>query len=372
MAPDAASRITAWQRRAGRHDLPWQQTRDPYRIWLSEIMLQQTQAATVIPYYERFLARFPTVMALADARIDAVLHLWSGLGYYARARNLHRCAQVLRDRHGGVFPASAARLAQLPGIGRSTAAAIAAFAWGERAPILDGNVRRVLARYAAIGGAPGAAATNRMLWAQAQAWLDAAPADLDMRAYTQGQMDLGATVCTRTQPDCTHCPLAPDCEARRQGRQQELPAARTRRVRPRQECWLLIAECQGRVLLHRRPDAGIWGGLWSLPEFGDQAALEHFCSPWPAPLTLPRELAAIDHAFTHFLLRIRPYQVCIPGPLPAVAGAGAARNADEDRAPGAAWVAIERLGARGMPAPVSKLLREQYPASTGHKISEAS
>lgn len=344
---DAASRIAAWQRRAGRHGLPWQRTRDPYRIWLSEIMLQQTQAATVVPYYERFLALFPTVVDLADAPQDAVLRAWAGLGYYARARNLHRCAQVLRDEHGGRFPATAAELARLPGIGPSTAAAVAAFAYGERAPILDGNVRRVLARYFAVEGDPAAARTVRRLWEHARALIDAAPAGLDMAAYTQGQMDLGATICTRTRPDCARCPLAPDCQARIRNRQDELPTPRARRAQPLRHCWMLIAECDGRVLLERRPDTGIWGGLWTLPQFEDAAALEAACAGLAAAGT-PLALAAIDHVFTHFRLRIQPCWLRLPGAAPTAAGEGRA------------WAPIGNLDAHGMPAPVARLLAGLY------------
>ncbi|GAA0225026.1 A/G-specific adenine glycosylase [Castellaniella daejeonensis] len=347
-ANDAASRIAAWQRRAGRHGLPWQQTRDPYRIWLSEIMLQQTQAATVVPYYERFLDLFPTVVDLADAAQDAVLHAWAGLGYYARARNLHRCAQVLRDAHGGRFPATAEELARLPGIGPSTAAAIAAFAYGERAPILDGNVRRVLSRYFAVEGDPTAARTLQRLWAHAQALIDAAPAALDMAAYTQGQMDLGATVCTRTRPDCARCPLEADCRARIEGRQDALPSPRARRAQPLRHCWMLIAECKGRVLLERRPDAGIWGGLWSLPQFEDTGALQAACAGL-ATAGSPQAMAAIDHVFTHFRLRIQPCLLKLPGTVLVPAE------------PGRAWVPIGTLDAYGMPAPVARLLAGLYP-----------
>lgn len=344
---DVAARIAAWQRRAGRHGLPWQQTRDPYRIWLSEIMLQQTQAATAAPYYTRFLDLFPSVIALADAPQDAVLHAWAGLGYYARARNLHRCAQVLKDEHAGRFPTTAAELAQLPGIGPSTAAAIAAFAYGERVPILDGNVRRVLARYFAIEGDPTATRATQQFWAHARALIDAAPADLDMAAYTQGQMDLGATVCTRTRPDCARCPLAPDCQARIQGRQNELPAPRARRAQPLRHCWMLIVECEGQVLLERRPDTGIWGGLWALPQFADAAALDAACAGLPAAGP-PQTLAAIEHVFTHFRLRIQPRWLKLAGARPAPI------RTDQ------AWVPAGQLDAHGMPAPVARLLAGLY------------
>ncbi|MBV2180395.1 MAG: A/G-specific adenine glycosylase [Castellaniella sp.] len=370
--PDPASRIAAWQAQAGRHDLPWQRTHDPYRIWLSEIMLQQTQAATVIPYYERFLGRFPDVRTLADAPLDAVLQAWAGLGYYARARNLHRCAQVLRDDHGGQFPDSAVALAELPGIGRSTAAAIAAFAHEERTPILDGNVRRVLARYLALEGDPTSARTMQTLWRHAQAWLDAAPASLDMRAYTQGQMDLGATVCTRGTPDCDRCPLAPDCAARLRGLQNVLPTPRVRREQPRHRCWLLITECQDHIWLQRRPDAGIWGGLWAPPIFPDRAALEAACVPLAGPV---QNLAAIEHVFTHFRLLLQPVRLRLAGPPPKFLALSAMpaqhpkpgasrRGANPAVIPPDAglssWISIDTLADTGMPAPIARLLLSLY------------
>ncbi|HEX5675504.1 MAG TPA: A/G-specific adenine glycosylase, partial [Azonexus sp.] len=219
ITPTFAERLIAWQKIAGRHDLPWQQTRDPYRIWLSEIMLQQTQVGTVIPYFQRFLSRFPTVQALAEAPLESVIEHWAGLGYYARARNLHRCAREIVAVHAGKWPNSASQLSALPGIGRSTAAAIAAFAFGQRAAILDGNVKRVLCRQFAIEGFPGQSAVDRELWALAERLLPAA----DIESYTQGLMDLGATVCTRSRPRCEICPVSPDCQARLSGRQSALP-----------------------------------------------------------------------------------------------------------------------------------------------------
>jgi len=346
----AARRIARWQQRAGRHHLPWQGTRDPYRIWLSEIMLQQTQAATVIPYYERFLAAFPDVRALADAPADAVMHAWAGLGYYARARNLQRCAQTVRDRHGCRFPEDPEALAELPGIGPSTAAAIAAFAFGARRPILDGNVRRVLARYFAVEGDPASSAVVRRLWDHAHALLSDAPPDLDMRAYTQGQMDLGAMVCTRRKPDCARCPLAADCQARLQGRQHELPSPRVRRARPERDGLMLILECAGRILLRKRPPTGIWGGLWSLPQFETSAELRAACAALAPGAGAPVALAAFDHEFTHFRLRIAPWRLhCRGEPTPP--------------APGEAWTPVAELDRLGLPAPVARLLVGLYTAT---------
>ncbi|HUH40889.1 MAG TPA: A/G-specific adenine glycosylase [Castellaniella sp.] len=342
-----AQAIAQWQRQAGRHDLPWQATRDPYRIWLSEIMLQQTQAATVIPYYQRFIEAFPTILDLASAPSDAVMHAWAGLGYYARARNLHRCAQQVRDTYAGIFPDDPEVLAQLPGIGPSTAAAIAAFAFGARRAILDGNVRRVLSRYFALDGDPGSAPMIRELWTHAHALLEAAPDDLDMRAYTQGQMDLGATLCTRHQPACERCPIAANCLAYQQGRQNALPAPRARRVRPERDTLMLIIECQGRILLHKRPSRGIWGGLWSLPQFDTQAELWSTCAQRAPDAGPPVALAGFHHDFTHFRLRITPWRMRCYGAVAADAAE--------------AWVPVNELSDRALPSPVARLLAGLYP-----------
>ena len=280
-----AQKLIAWQRRHGRHDLPWQGTRDPYRVWLSEVMLQQTQVATVIPYYERFLARFPDVQALARASQEEVLRLWSGLGYYARGRNLHRAAKEIA-RNG--FPPDAEKIRELPGIGRSTAAAIAVFVFGQRAAILDGNVKRVLARCFGIE-------SESELWERAEAELP--PRDIE--AYTQGLMDLGATVCTRRAPACERCPVVASCVAHRRGWQARLPAKRTRAPLPQKSVVWLVQRCGDRVLVERRPSPGIWGGLWCFPE-GKQRAGD-------------RALAPIEHGFTHFRLRIHPMTRNVPG-----------------------------------------------------------
>ncbi|MDN5843391.1 MAG: A/G-specific adenine glycosylase [Alcaligenaceae bacterium] len=351
-----APRIADWQTRAGRHGLPWQGTRDPYRIWLSEVMLQQTQASTVIAYYERFLALFPDVTALAAADPDTVMHAWAGLGYYARARNLQRCARILAYETNGCFPRTAQALAQLPGIGPSTAAAIAAFAFGAREPILDGNVKRILARYFGVVGDPSTRAVEQNLWSLAHAVLEAAPADLDMTAYTQGQMDLGALVCTRHQPDCARCPLNASCHARQHGQQHLLPTPRQRRARPERSCLMLILECQGHLLLHKHASPGIWGGLWGLPQFDTPDALRAACGTMgvaggDTDSDEPSRLAGISHAFTHFRLHIEPWWL--------------RANACRLPAPGPneAWVPITRLGATALPAPLEKLLGGLYPPS---------
>ena len=263
-----AERLLAWFADHGRHDLPWQRDPSPYGVWVSEIMLQQTQVATVIPYYERFMARFPDLAALAEAPLDEVLAHWSGLGYYARARNLHRAARQAMAEHGGRLPETIDALQALPGIGRSTAGAILSLALGQRHPILDGNVKRVLARHAAVAGWPGKAAVQRTLWELAEARTPRRR----VADYNQAMMDLGATLCTRARPACERCPVAADCRAREQGLQTDYPGPRPRRELPeRQVQMLLVRDPQGRVLLERRPPQGVWGGLWCLPELATEA-----------------------------------------------------------------------------------------------------
>lgn len=316
-----SDRVLAWYDRHGRKDLPWQRMPTPYRVWVSEVMLQQTRVATVIPYFERFMARFPDVSALADAALDEVLHLWSGLGYYARARNLHRAAGQVRDAHGGVFPTDLEAVQALPGIGRSTAGAILALACGQRHAILDGNVKRVLTRVHAVPGWPGEAAVLARLWAYAEA---ATPHER-LAAYTQAMMDLGATVCTRTQPDCARCPLTADCAARRAGNQAAYPAPRPRRVLPvRTAQMLLVRDATGAVLLQQRPPAGIWGGLWSFPEveapdqiggeIGGEIEIEDEIARWchralGRRIDRPQPWPTLRHTFSHFHLDITPWLV---------------------------------------------------------------
>ncbi|SAK40388.1 A/G-specific adenine glycosylase [Caballeronia hypogeia] len=340
---DFSSRLIAWQRIHGRHDLPWQNTRDAYRIWLSEIMLQQTQVSTVIPYYARFLDRFPTVTALADAPIDDVMALWAGLGYYSRARNLHRCAQVVAHEHGGAFPQTVDELAELPGIGRSTAAAIASFAFAARATILDGNVKRVLARVFGVAGFPGEKKVESAMWKLAESLLpDAANKD-EVTAYTQGLMDLGATLCVRGRPDCARCPFAPDCVANIEGRQRELPAARPKKAVPTRKTWMLVLTDGDSILLQKRPPTGIWGGLWSLPEAADEGALAEVALNLGGAEPLQR-LAPLSHTFTHFKLDIEPRLGEARGP---------AREATDTET---VWAPLARIDAYGVPAPVRKLL----------------
>jgi A/G-specific adenine glycosylase len=343
---DFSVRLIAWQREHGRHDLPWQNTRDAYRIWLSEIMLQQTQVSTVILYYARFLERFPHVAALAAAPADDVMALWAGLGYYSRARNLHRCAQVVVEQHGGAFPASVDALAELPGIGRSTAAAIASFAFGARATILDGNVKRVLARVFGVEGFPGEKRVENAMWVLAESLLPSNASDEDVSAYTQGLMDLGATLCVRGKPDCGRCPFAADCVAKQTGRQRELPAARPKKTVPTRRTWMLVLRDGDAVMLEKRPPSGIWGGLWSLPEAADEAALAARAQALGASDKVA-PLASLTHTFTHFRLDIEPRVV----ELNKVAGAPVALADGET-----VWVPLDRIDAYGVPAPVRKLL----------------
>lgn len=347
--PDPASfsrLLVDWQRRHGRHDLPWQQTRDGYRIWLSEIMLQQTQVSTVVPYFARFLARFPDIGTLAAAPLESVLELWAGLGYYARARNLHRCAQEVVARHGGHFPADPVLIAELPGIGRSTAAAIAAFTHRTRAAILDGNVKRVLTRCFGIEGFPGTPKVERKLWTLAETLL---PAE-GIEAYTQGQMDLGATICTRSRPACAICPMHEICVARQTGRQAELPTPKPRKPVPERSSTVLILHDGKRVLLERRPPSGIWGGLLALPEIivdGEEAATlsaaESFVARRGGRLLELRSLPPLLHTFTHFRLTLRPL-LCRVEAENCVAEAGLE------------WIEISAIQGAALPTPVRKLL----------------
>jgi len=291
--------LLAWFDRAGRKHLPWQQSPTPYRVWISEIMLQQTQVATVIPYYQRFMQRFPAVRALADAPLDEVLHLWTGLGYYARARNLHRAANRLVDEFGGDFPHSLEQVQSLPGIGRSTAGAILALSREDRHPILDGNVKRVLTRHFGVEGFPGEKKVEARLWALAEQCLP----QTRMRDYTQAVMDLGATLCTRSQPRCVECPFVATCVAHRDNLQTALPTPRPKKARPQRMAFVVVAlNAAGAILLERRPPAGIWGGLWTFPQFELETDAALFVG---APPTWER-LPAYHHAFSHFDLALQP------------------------------------------------------------------
>lgn len=335
-----AETLIDWQREHGRHGLPWQ-VRDAYRVWLSEIMLQQTQVDTVLPYYARFLARFPDLPSLAAAPVEDVLTLWSGLGYYARARNLHKCAQAVMTQHGGRFPADPGVLAELPGIGRSTAAAISAFSYGTRAAILDGNVKRVLARAFGIEGFPGTKPVENRLWALAESLLP----ERDVDIYTQAQMDLGATVCTRGRPACPRCPLADRCVALRDGRVGELPTPRPKRETRTREGRFAVVLADGAVLLERRPPSGIWGGLLSLPELPEDAdTADWVAGRYGLQVHSVSPLGGLRHVFTHFTLEMRPEAVQVAPPPP-----GAAESEH-------LWQPLDRLDEAALPAPVRKLL----------------
>ena len=336
-----ARRLIAWQKKQGRHELPWQRTHDAYRIWLSEIMLQQTRVSTVVPYYERFLAAFPDVGALAAAPIDRVLELWSGLGYYRRAHHLHEAARAIVARHGGQFPDAAESIAALPGVGRSTAAAIAAFAFGQRSAILEGNVKRVLARHRGVDGYPGAPKVQAKLWSIAESLL---PHE-DIGPYTQALMDLGAMVCTRATPRCDACPVAADCVAIAADRVAELPSPRPAKARPTRAVRVLLMEHAGTILLEKRPAIGIWGGLWSLPEIDPDEDIARHCKVrYSANVVVGDELDPIEHSFTHCQLTMHPQRVAIRTWPPRA------------EAPGLLWVTRDDALAAALPAPIRRLL----------------
>ncbi|MFC5512925.1 A/G-specific adenine glycosylase [Massilia jejuensis] len=345
--PSFSQAVIDWQRAHGRHTLPWQNTRDPYRVWLSEIMLQQTQVAAVLGYYARFLERFPSVHDLAGAPIEDVMAHWSGLGYYTRARNLHACAVRVVNEYGGEFPVAPSLLADLPGIGRSTAAAITAFAHGTRAAILDGNVKRVFARVFGVEGYPGEKRIEDALWRRADALL---PED-GMESYTQGLMDLGATLCTRSRPACPRCPLQARCVAYATGRTEELPVRKPKKTTPEKRAEMLVLLHDGCVLLEQRPASGIWGGLLSLPEVGGHAASDTRRDGDPALAASARRFGAVEevqallplvHVFTHYKLHIHPHKVVL-----------GERGATP---PGHVWVRLATVGDAALPAPVKKLL----------------
>ena len=344
MSSTFAQRLLRWFDAHGRHDLPWQEPRTPYRVWLAEIMLQQTQVAAVIPYFQRFVARFPDLAALANAPADDVLQHWAGLGYYARARNLQRAAQLIMSGHGGEFPQEIEALTDLPGIGRSTAGAILAQAFGQRHAILDGNVKRVLARHGAIAGWPGEPRVAKQLWALSESLLPRQR----LTDYTQAIMDLGATLCTARKPACARCPVSEDCQAFQRGQVAAFPSARPKRERPQRQAQLLLVEnAAGELLFERRPPAGIWGGLWCLPllETGEDAAgwlqQQHALRARPQG-TLP----VISHGFTHFELELSPLRL----------RAEAAADSVGEQA-GLRWINIAAEALPGLPAPISKLLR---------------
>jgi A/G-specific adenine glycosylase len=344
---DFASRLLTWFDVSGRHDLPWQHPRTAYRVWLSEVMLQQTQVRVVVPYFERFVAALPDVRALAAAKFDDVLALWSGLGYYARARNLHAAARVCVEMHNGDLPRDFGALVALPGIGRSTAGAILAQAWGDRFPILDGNVKRVLCRHHGIDGWPGLPAVEKQLWQITEAQLP----DARLADYTQAQMDFGATLCTRHDPACVLCPLQDDCVALATGRVAELPTPKPNKPLPERKALVLVLrDAQGRVLLQRRPPVGIWAALWSLPEADSHdAARAWFEAHVDGDYDHAAPLDAIAHGFTHYRLQMQPLR------WREVASRAVVRDNDDLR-----WISRGELVALGIPAPVRTLLEAQF------------
>ena len=342
---ELAAQVVRWQEAHGRNHLPWQNPRDAYRVWLSEIMLQQTQVATVLEYYARFLARFPDVRQLAAAAQDEVLALWSGLGYYSRARNLHRCAQIVVHQHGGEFPRTVDELAALPGIGRSTAGAIAAFCFGARAPILDANVRRVLTRVLGFGADLAEAKNERALWQQAEALLPRQDLSHAMPRYTQGLMDLGAGICLPRNPNCLLCPLQEACVARRDGNPQDYPVRTRKLKRSAQAWWLLLRQDgAGRLWLERRPPTGIWAGLYCPPVYDSRAALDEALQLHAS--CDARDLPAFTHVLTHRDLHLHPVLARDATPQPN------AHCAEQQ----SGWFAPAQWPALGLPAPVRKLL----------------
>ncbi|MDQ7983944.1 A/G-specific adenine glycosylase [Pseudomonas sp. G34] len=343
MTPEQfSSAVLRWYDTHGRKDLPWQQNITPYRVWVSEIMLQQTQVSTVLGYFDRFMSALPTVRDLAEAPEDEVLHLWTGLGYYTRARNLQKTARIVMREHGGEFPRSVEALTELPGIGRSTAGAIASLSMGLRAPILDGNVKRVLARFVAQEGYPGEPKVAKQLWAVAERFL---PQER-VNHYTQAMMDLGATLCTRSKPTCLLCPVQSGCEAHLLGLEIRYPVAKPRKELPQKRTLMpILASREGAILLYRRPSSGLWGGLWSLPELDDLDALNLLAEQHQLHLGERRQLDAITHTFSHFQLAIDPWLIEVEGVSGYVAEADWL------------WYNLATPPRLGLAAPVKKLLK---------------
>ncbi len=343
MTPNFPTQVVNWQKKYGRHDLPWQNTRDPYRVWLSEIMLQQTQVVTVLDYFPRFLAAFPDVASLAAAELDAVMGLWSGLGYYSRARNLHRCAVDVVRLHAGVFPVSADVLQTLPGVGRSTAAAIAALCFSERVAILDANVKRVLTRVLGFDADLAVLANERQLWIEATRLLPVENLYPSMPRYTQGLMDLGATLCTHKKPSCARCPVALDCIANKKGKPEQYPVKTRKLKRSAQSIWLLQAHtAEGAVCLGKRPTPGVWAGLYCMPLFESREALAaSIPASWQANL---EDLTAFTHVLTHKDLHLHPVRLTLP-PTSVAHSDGR-------------WVACDEWPGLGLPAPIRKLLQD--------------
>ncbi|MBL1320364.1 MAG: A/G-specific adenine glycosylase [Methylophaga sp.] len=339
-----SDRLLTWFDTSGRKDLPWQQQTTPYHVWLSEIMLQQTQVATVIPYYLRFIQQFPDITALANASVDDVLALWTGLGYYARARNLYKTAVIVTESHQGNMPSNIDDLVALPGIGRSTAGAIMALAYHQRSPILDGNVKRVLTRYAAIEGWPGSKIVETKLWNFAEQLLP----QHRFADYIQAQMDLGATLCTRSKPNCSACPVNHDCQAFTQGNPKKYPTPKPKKTNPtRQSHWIVAQSSNGELLLEQRDNRGIWGGLWSFPETKTIGELDDYCKlNIHFSTNTIQPLATIKHVFSHFKLNIHPHLINCTCNLDHIA--------DNNKLK---WVKIDEALQLGLPAPVKLLIQ---------------
>jgi A/G-specific adenine glycosylase len=345
MSKKISDRLLAWFDKHGRHDLPWQQKPTPYRVWVSEIMLQQTQVVTVIPYFQRFISEFSKVEALANADLDNVLHHWTGLGYYARARNLHKAAEIIVDEYTSCFPSSLDEMMSLPGIGRSTAGAILSLACGERHPILDGNVKRVLSRYHGVEGWAGKKKVEEKLWSYAESHT---PTE-SVRNYTQAIMDLGATVCIRRNPACEICPLTNACFARKTKRQHDFPGSKPKKIIPnRGTVFAIIENAKGEVLLQRRPATGIWGGLWCFPEFssGESIASE-IKKQYGFNIKQQTEYKSFKHTFSHFHLMIKPVHIKLEGRVGSVNDAGLST-----------WLNPGKGSSLGFPAPVVSMLED--------------
>lgn len=338
---DFSARLIAWQKMYGRHDLPWQNTQDPYAIWVSEIMLQQTQVTAVIGYYAKFMKRFPDIASLANASQEEVLQHWSGLGYYSRARNLHHAAQTIMDEHGGHFPQDFEQIQTLSGVGRSTAAAIASFAFNQNQTILDGNVKRVFARHFVIEGWTGNPKIEKQLWSLAESLVP----EQDMVAYTQGLMDLGATICTRSKPKCELCPLKTSCKALAENKTKTLPTPKPKKFIPQKQTTMLLILDGNEVMLEKRPPSGIWGGLWSLPEMSMQdIASEVALRRFGLEVEAEEPLTSIQHVFTHFKLEI------LPQPLQVT------HRPPQANMPNTIWLGIQDAIGAALPTPVRNIL----------------
>jgi len=351
-APQFSKKVLAWYDHHGRRDLPWQKNINPYRVWLSEIMLQQTQVQTVIPYFQRFMEEFPTVQSLANADEDQVLHQWTGLGYYARARNLHKAAKAVCNELNGEFPADIESLCKLPGIGRSTAGAIRSIAFAKPATILDGNVKRVLARYKAVPGWPGRSAVQQRLWQVAEEFTPAGR----VADYSQAMMDLGATLCTRSAPACVSCPLKGECQAFRQGEQLNYPGKKPRKALPvKTTTFLMISAKSGDIWLERRPNSGIWGGLWCFPELPDDSRASNWClDQWGLEPRESRQWQTFRHTFSHYHLDIQPLQLMLHTTPETVMEAGQQL-----------WYNMRQPPQIGLAAPVTRLL-----AAIGEELTQ--